>query len=59
VLVPGTVVPGGTMMMGAPGKVLREAKPAERALAADTSVRYLDLARRHAAGEFRPSFGAG
>lgn len=57
VLAPGTVVPDGTMVMGTPGKVIREAKPAERALAAEIAARYLDLARRHASGHFR-QFGS-
>ena len=58
VLAPGTVVPDGTVVMGTPGKVVREAKSAERVLAAEIAARYLDLARRHAAGQFRP-FGSG
>jgi carbonic anhydrase/acetyltransferase-like protein (isoleucine patch superfamily) len=58
VLVPGTTVPDGMMVMGTPGKVIREATPAERALAAEIAARYFELARRHAAGEFRP-FGPG
>jgi carbonic anhydrase/acetyltransferase-like protein (isoleucine patch superfamily) len=60
VLSPGTCVSDGKVVMGVPGKVVREVRPAERAMIAEIVAGYLELARRHAAGEFAPyGLGAG
>lgn len=53
-LVPRTRVPDGSVVMGAPGKVVREIREEERAYIRRVTQTYLDLARKHAAGEYRP-----
>lgn len=52
VVPPGSIVPDGRVVMGVPGRDVRAIRPAERALAADIVVRYVELARRHLAGGF-------
>ncbi len=54
VLAPGTIVPPGSVVMGVPGRVVRELRDAERAYIHRVIHGYVELARRHAAGEFPP-----
>ncbi|TXD38222.1 gamma carbonic anhydrase family protein [Lujinxingia vulgaris] len=44
---PGTHVPAGSMVMGAPGKVVRALSPAERADLLRSAAHYVQMARRH------------
>ncbi len=55
VLVPGMVVPPRSVVMGVPGRVIRTATASEIARTRFLNERYLELARRYAAGEF-PTF---
>jgi carbonic anhydrase/acetyltransferase-like protein (isoleucine patch superfamily) len=57
-LPPGTVVPDGSVVMGMPGKVVRPIREEERAYIRRVWSGYLELARRHAAGEFKPLEGS-
>ena len=50
---PGTVVPPGSVVMGNPGKVVRPIRNSEREYIRRAVTYYLDLARRHLAGEFK------
>lgn len=52
VVTPGTVVPDGTMMMGVPARAVRVVSAAEREYSRLVVASYVELARRHAAGEF-------
>lgn len=52
-LSPGTVVPDGSVVMGVPGSVVRSIRDEERAYIHRVAYGYVELARRHAAGEFR------
>jgi len=52
-LVPGTTVPDGSVVMGSPGRVVREIRDEDRAYIEHAVRTYLDLAARYAAGEFR------
>ncbi len=52
VVTPGTIVPDGKVLMGIPARVVRDTTPAEREYAARVVRSYLELSRRHAAGEF-------
>lgn len=54
---PGTVVPSGSVVMGMPARVVREIRDDERAYIRRVVSGYVDLARRHAAGEFKPYSG--
>jgi gamma-carbonic anhydrase len=54
VVPPKTVVPDGSVVMGVPGRVVRPIRPDERDYLRYVVERYLELARRHAAGEFPP-----
>lgn len=54
VLTPGTEVPPGSVVMGIPGTVVRPIRPQERDYIARVVATYIDLARRHADGEFHP-----
>jgi carbonic anhydrase/acetyltransferase-like protein (isoleucine patch superfamily) len=54
VVVPGMVVPPGSVVMGSPARVVRPIRDEERAYIRRVIEGYVDLARRHAAGEFRP-----
>lgn len=56
VLTPGTIVPDRSVVMGMPGKVMRPIREEERAYIHRVVHGYVDLARRHAAGEF-PVYG--
>jgi carbonic anhydrase/acetyltransferase-like protein (isoleucine patch superfamily) len=53
-LPPGTVVPDGSVMMGVPGKRVRETKQEEREYIQRVLKTYVELSRRHASGEFKP-----
>lgn len=54
-LVPeGMRVPPGSLVMGVPGRVVRAVDPALAARTATTCRRYIELARRHRAGEWPP-----
>jgi len=54
VVPPGTIVPDNCLVMGIPGKVVRELNETERAYIRRVVNGYAELARRHAAGEFKP-----
>jgi carbonic anhydrase/acetyltransferase-like protein (isoleucine patch superfamily) len=49
-LTPGTKVPPGSMVMGAPGKVVRPLRDQERQLIAISATHYVELADRHRRG---------
>ena len=53
----GMVVPPGSLVLGVPGRVVRQTTTAERERIARTVASYLTLQERHRAGEFplRPS----
>ncbi len=50
----GKKIPPRSVVMGVPGKIVREVTEAEMGRAAEIARHYLDMARRHAAGEFPP-----
>lgn len=50
---PGTRVPPGSLVMGSPGKVLRELKPEERAQGRKIAKKYHLLAKAHQEGHYR------
>lgn len=52
VLAPGTKVPSGSVVMGMPGKVVREIRDSERTYIQRVLQTYLDLSRRHEKEEF-------
>ncbi len=54
VVPPGMIVPAEVVVAGVPAKILRAVRPADREYHAAVVARYLELARRHAAGEFPP-----
>jgi gamma-carbonic anhydrase len=54
-LPPGMMVPSRSVVMGLPGAVVREIRDEERAYIRRVVRGYVELARRHAAGEF-PAF---
>lgn len=49
---PGTIVPAGSVVMGMPGKVVRPIRDAEREYIRRVVSGYIELAKRHAAGEY-------
>ncbi len=49
---PGAVIPDGSVVIGVPGKVQRPTQTDERAYIQGVVQSYLELARRHASGEF-------
>jgi len=51
-LPPRTVVPDGSVVMGGPGKVVRRCTEADLATIDHVLNSYIELGRRHAAGEF-------
>lgn len=53
----GKKIPPRSLVMGVPGKVVREATDADLARVALISKHYLEMARRHAAGEFKAPWG--
>jgi len=54
----GKKIPPRSVVMGVPGKIVREVTDAEAAKVAGIARHYLDMARRHAAGEFPPLPGS-
>jgi carbonic anhydrase/acetyltransferase-like protein (isoleucine patch superfamily) len=48
----GTVIPPGSLVLGAPGRVVKTLTPEQEARLAQGHVAYIDLGRRHKAGEF-------
>jgi len=52
----GRIIPTRSLVMGAPGKVVRPVTDAEVERTRDIARRYLELARRHARGEFASLF---
>ena len=52
----GKEIPDNSLVMGAPGKVVRPVTDAEVERTRDIARRYLELARRHARGEFASLF---
>jgi len=50
VVTPRTKIPPGSMVMGAPGKVVRPLRPEERAGLRAWAEKYIQVARAHAAG---------
>lgn len=52
-VVPGTIVPDGSFVIGSPARVTRPSSDRDRAYIALAARTYLDLAPRHAAAEFR------
>ena len=57
VVPPGMKVPPRSVVMGVPGRVVRPATVEEIAHTRVLNARYLEMARRYAAGEFRPLGG--
>jgi carbonic anhydrase/acetyltransferase-like protein (isoleucine patch superfamily) len=53
VVVPGAEVPDGSVVMGAPARVVRAITDEDRAYIRHVVETYQELAARHAAGEFR------
>jgi gamma-carbonic anhydrase len=51
---PGLIIPDGSMVMGMPGKVVRPIRDREREYIRRVVKYYVELARRHADGEFKP-----
>jgi len=54
----GMQIPPNSLVVGVPGKIIRETTDAERARIDGTVATYLKLGERHRRGEF-PAFGAG
>jgi gamma-carbonic anhydrase len=52
ILPPGTIVPPGKVVMGVPGKVVRDVKETERVYFREVTASYLHLGRLHAAGKY-------
>jgi carbonic anhydrase/acetyltransferase-like protein (isoleucine patch superfamily) len=48
---PGTDIPPGSLVLGAPAKVKRPVNDKERAQIADGAQHYVELTRRYLAGE--------
>lgn len=55
---PGTIVPDGSVVMGIPGKVVRSIREEERAYIRRVISGYIELARAHAEGRFKPYMSA-
>lgn len=49
---PGTIIPDGKLVVGVPGRIIRDVSPTDREYIDHVIARYLDLNKRHAAGEF-------
>jgi carbonic anhydrase/acetyltransferase-like protein (isoleucine patch superfamily) len=50
----GMEIPANSLVLGVPGRVVRETTPEERERIRRTVESYLELQRRHRAGEFPP-----
>lgn len=53
VVPPNTIVPDGKVVMGIPGKIIRDVTPQEREYFRYVVRNYQELGRRHAAGEYK------
>lgn len=51
---PRTVIPDGKLVMGVPGRIVRDTTQEERAYASQIVQSYLRLGREHAAGRYPP-----
>lgn len=54
VVTEGSVIPPGKVVMGIPGKVVRDIRPAELLRTKEINQHYIRLAQAHANGEFPP-----
>ena len=54
VVPPGTIVPDGMLVIGLPGKVTRPLRDEEKAYIKRVVGTYLELARDHGAGKYKP-----
>jgi carbonic anhydrase/acetyltransferase-like protein (isoleucine patch superfamily) len=54
----GKKIPPRSVVMGMPGRVIRQASDEDLARSAEIAAHYLDMARRHARGEFPPPWGS-
>lgn len=52
VLAPGTIIPDGSVVMGFPGRVVRSVGQREQQIIDRVVASYINLGRRHAAGQF-------
>ena len=52
ILPPGTIVPAGKVVMGIPGKIIRDVRESERVYFDEVRQSYLHLGRLHAAGKY-------
>ena len=57
VLTPGTSVPDGKLVIGVPGKVIRDLNDQERGYLRHVTENYLKLGRRHLAGDYPRTAG--
>jgi carbonic anhydrase/acetyltransferase-like protein (isoleucine patch superfamily) len=57
VVPPRTIIPNGSVVMGIPARVVRPIRPDEREYVRYVVRGYMELSRRHAAGEFVPFRG--
>lgn len=57
VLAPGTIVPNGKVVMGVPGRVMRDTTPRDREYTQFVLGNYQKLAAKHAAGHYPPALG--
>jgi len=55
VVPPGMIVPSGKLVMGLPGRVIRDVSEKDREYLAYVAANYVELGRRHAAGMY-PSY---
>lgn len=55
----GKKIPPRSVVVGVPGRIIREATDEDVAIGARIAAHYLEMAKRHAAGEFRPPWVAG
>ncbi len=54
VVPPGTVIPDGSVVVGMPGKIARPMRDKDREYIRRVVEYYVELAKRHADGEFKP-----
>ncbi len=52
VLAPGTIVPAGKLVLGIPGRVVRELGEADRTLIREIADRYVKMGKLHRAGRY-------
>jgi gamma-carbonic anhydrase len=58
VVPPGMIIPDGSVVLGMPGKIIRPMRDKDREYVRRVVTYYLELARRHAEGEFK-AYGEG